>query len=148
MSAPLVFRCEQCGAFNRLALLLPDRQPICGKCKKDLDTTGHPAPVDESGLARAISGSPAPGLVDFWAPWCAPCRAFAPTLESFAREQAGRLVVLKLDTEAHPSAGMQHQIRSIPTLALFRNGREVDRVSGALPLSDLRRFVTMGTFSV
>src|SRR5690242_21089987 len=138
MSSPLIFRCPRCGAMNRMTLLVSDRQAVCGKCKEDLDTSGTPEHVDLASLEGAVAASPAPVLVDFWAPWCAPCRAFAPVLEQFAREEAGRFVVLKLDTEAHPEAGAKFGIQAIPTLVAFRDGREVERVSGALRLDDLR----------
>ena len=148
MSGPLVFRCDRCGAMNRIALLAAGRQPICGRCKADLDISGAPAQVDLAGLERAVASAPVPVLVDFWAPWCAPCRAFAPTLERFAREQAGRVVVLKLDTEAHADAAARFGIQAIPTLAAFRGGREVERVSGALPIDELRRFAAAAAVGV
>ncbi len=148
MSAPLVFRCPRCGAFNRVGLVVPGRQAVCGKCKQDLETSGAPAHVDGPGLERAIASSPAPVLVDFWAPWCAPCRAFAPVLDAYARERAGELVVLKLDTEAAPEAGAEFSIQAIPTLVLFRGGREIERASGALPLNELRRFADAARMSV
>jgi thioredoxin 2 len=148
MPSPLIFRCPTCGAMNRISLLVTGRQAVCGKCKTDLDTSGIPAHVDLAGLERAIAASPAPVLVDFWAPWCAPCRAFAPVLERFAHEQAGRFVVVKLDTEANPGAGARFGIQAIPTLAVFREGREVERVSGALPLDDLRRFAAAASVGV
>ena len=148
MSAPLVFRCRRCGAMNRIALLAPGREPVCGRCKADLDTSGAPGEVDLAGLERAVAAAPVPVLVDFWAPWCAPCRAFAPTLDRFAREQAGRLLVLKLDTEAHQAAAARFGIQAIPTLAAFRGGREVERASGALPLEELRRFAAAAAVAV
>lgn len=137
----LVFRCPRCGALNRLHEVPAGKVPVCGGCRSDLDTSGAPAAVDPAGLDRAVASSPVPVLVDFWAPWCGPCQGFRPVLEAFARESAGKVVVLKLDTEEHQDALMRWQVSGVPTVALFSGGREVRRQAGALPLEALRRFV-------
>jgi len=143
MPTPLAFRCRRCGAMNRMTSLQPGREPICGKCRADLEISGAPAEVDLAALDRAVAASPVPVLVDFWAPWCAPCRGFAPVLDHFGREEAGRFMLLKVDTEAHPDAAARFRIQAIPTLVAFRGGREVDRASGALPPVELRRFASV-----
>jgi thioredoxin 2 len=89
-----------------------------------------------------ISAAPLPVVVDFWAPWCGPCRMMAPELEKVAKEAAGQWLVVKVDTEALPELGERFRIRSIPTLALFRGGQELNRVAGAHPAADIRTFVS------
>ncbi len=139
-----VFRCGSCGAFNRVPAGRTGA-PSCGRCHQALALDGTPQEVDAAGLERAIAGSPVPVLVDFWAPWCGPCRMVAPTVEQVARAHAGRAVVLKLNTEAHPDGGARHGIRGIPTFAVFTGGREVRRQSGALPRAVLETLLGAGS---
>jgi thioredoxin 2 len=127
-----MFRCKKCGALNNVRSGAKGN-PVCGRCKAPLDVSGAPQPVNGAELARTIASSPVPVLVDFWAPWCGPCHAVAPVVEQFARETAGRIIVLKLDTEAEPAAAGSYGIQGIPTFILFKNGREAGRRSGAMP---------------
>lgn len=136
-----MFRCPSCGAFNRVPQPSPVGKPSCGRCHGVLDLSGKPQEVDGEGLSRAMLSSPVPVLVDLWAPWCAPCRAAAPVLEDVGRAQAGRLVVLKLNTDAHPEAAASLNIRGIPTFVLYAGGREVARRSGLMPRVEMERWV-------
>ncbi|MHB1845421.1 MAG: thioredoxin [Deltaproteobacteria bacterium] len=147
MASPLVYRCDRCGAFNRLSLLVPGRSPVCGKCKVDLDLSGHPAALTDATFELAI-GAPVPVLVDFWATWCGPCRAMAPAYEELGRKLAGQLIVAKVDVDASPNTASRFNIQSIPTVILFRGGRELERAVGARSLSQLEQFARAGSLAI
>jgi thioredoxin 2 len=126
----LTFRCRNCSAFNRVPESKKDGKPVCGRCKAPLETSGAPQEVTGSELADLVAQSPLPVLVDFWATWCGPCRMAAPILDRVARARAGRVLVVKLDTDRNPEAAARHRIQSIPVFALFKDGAEAQRQVG------------------
>jgi thioredoxin 2 len=136
-----VFRCNDCGAFNRVREP-GGKTPICGRCKARLDVSGAPQEVDGAALDAAISSSPVPLLVDFWAPWCGPCRMAAPQLDEIARSNAGSLLVLKLNTDQNQDAAARHRVQGIPLFVMFRGGYEAARQTGLPPRSAFERWIS------
>ena len=132
--------CPACGAINRLP---KDRLADGGKCGKCHDRLfdGHPVAMDEAGFRRHVESNDLPVLVDFWAPWCGPCRMMAPRFEEAARQLEPRIRLGKVNTEEAPALASELGIRSIPTLALFRGGREVARTSGAMDAARIAQWV-------
>jgi thioredoxin 2 len=104
-----------------------------------------PIDADQASFQEILAQSKLPIVVDFWAPWCGPCKMFAPTFEASAKRHGEKILHIKVDTEANPTIGQLFNIRSIPTLAIFKNGAEVDRVSGALSPSQLEQFISSTT---
>ncbi len=129
-------RCPFCSKLNRVNLARVDDRPRCGECDRPL-LLDRPLKLTDEDFDRVIGDSDVPVLVDFHADWCGPCKTMAPTLDAIARDRMGRLLVAKLDTDLNPDASRRYGIRGIPTLILFRDGEEVERVTGAVPRESL-----------
>jgi thioredoxin 2 len=139
--AHLIFRCARCGGINRARADRSAAPARCGRCKAAIDAENSPFEVDDDQLLRIVGKSPVPVLVDFWAPWCGPCRAVAPHLEALGREKAGRLLIAKVNTDLHKRVAGQLGLRAVPTLALYKDGKLVKAEPGARMGAQLRAFV-------
>ncbi|MDV2856670.1 thioredoxin TrxC [Oceanimonas smirnovii] len=132
--------CPACSARNRVPAARLQQAPKCGKCKAEL-TPATALELDGPALERLLVNESLPLVLDFWAPWCGPCKMMAPIFEAAAGELAGRLRLAKLNTEEHQQAAARFGIRSIPTLIVFKNGKEIARQSGALPAGQLNQWL-------
>ncbi len=131
MSESIHVVCPHCDGINRLPVDRPGGEAQCGKCHQPLFTR-HPLALDPARFARHAQKSDLPLLIDFWAPWCGPCRMMAPAFEQAAAELEPHFRLVKVNTEEAQSLAAQFGIRSIPTLMIMRNGREVARQAGAM----------------
>jgi thioredoxin 2 len=142
----LVVPCPSCGQNNRLAYERLNHAVRCGRCKRDLRPPDAPVEMTSSvDFDRLVTRSSIPVVVDYWAPWCGPCRMVAPELVKVAARNAGRFLVVKVNTDALADLGERFNIRSIPTLAIFEGGREVARTAGTRPAADIERFIEQST---
>jgi thioredoxin 2 len=135
----MIVQCPSCGAKNRIPPARVADSPRCGQCKTMVPLDAPIVAASGEELDEIVRGSPLPVVVDFWAPWCQPCRVVAPELEKLARKKRGQVLVVKVDTQALPEVGARHGISGIPTFVRFDGGRESKRVSGAMPADLLAR---------
>ena len=140
----LIVACPSCGQRNRVAFAATDTR--CGKCKTALPAIAEPVEVPDAGAFDAlVRHSPRTIVVDFWAPWCGPCRVVAPEIARVASAHAGEYIVVKVNTDQVVELGERFRIQSIPTIAVFKGGVEVGRTSGARPAAEIETFVRRST---
>ncbi len=139
MDETLIIRCPECGVKNRVPGNRMNDRPRCGRCGAPLSLESREPVVITDANFDSIAASSLPVLVDCWAPWCGPCRMIGPVVEELAREFAGRAVIGKLNVDKNPVSAQRYQVRSIPTLLFFKNGKLVDSLVGAVPAQEIRR---------
>ncbi|HMF39993.1 MAG TPA: thioredoxin TrxC [Polyangia bacterium] len=128
----VVYACSSCGGMNRILRARLADDPVCGRCKEKVFPR-RPVTVTDASWKKEVEDCPIPVLVDFWAPWCGPCRAVAPMLEALAGERAGQLKIAKLNVDENPRSASRFQVQAIPTMIVFRGPLEVDQIRGAVP---------------
>jgi thioredoxin 2 len=145
----LVLPCPKCGQRNRIVYGRLGQKPRCAQCHNDLVLPGQPIEVKTASAFDALTGQSAlPVLVDFWAPWCGPCKMVAPEVAKVAAEGSGRWLVAKVNTEEVPALAQRLGINAIPLMAVFNSGRELARKTGAMPAMAIRQFIEQAGLAV
>jgi len=136
--------CPACNAVNRIPSAKIDSRPSCGKCHKAL-FDGHPVTLTSENFQKHIGRSDITVVVDFWAPWCGPCKMMAPAFEQASADLQPTVRLAKLNTEDENDVGARLNIRSIPTMVIFKNGKEVARQAGAMSTADIKSWISQFT---
>ncbi len=136
----VTLRCQFCQTWNRVDPNRAASRPKCGECGRFL-LLDRPFTLFEDSFARTIADAQIPVLVDFYADWCGPCKMMAPAVDELAAKNAGRALVAKLNTDHAQATSQSFDIRGIPTVIVFKDGKEVARQSGALPLAALQQLL-------
>ncbi len=137
---PAIIPCASCGKLNRVDLARADAQAKCGACRAAL-TVDIPLVLTDATFDQVVSATAVPVIVDFYADWCGPCKMMAPVFAELARRQRGQALVVKVDTDRNPALATRFAVRSIPTLAVLRDGKEVARQVGAAPMAVLEELL-------
>ena len=136
----IIIRCTKCGAKNRIPKIRLNDRPVCGRCHSRLPEGrdfNSPVIVSDKIFNDEIISSPVPVLLDCWAPWCGPCRTIGPIIDQLAKEFAGKVKFAKLNVDENPATSTKYNIMSIPTMLLFKDGKVVNSLVGALPKAEI-----------